>query len=232
MIKEKLVEIDQIKELKPSYFFDLSNYLHAELFSNPLVWEALSLLESYLADQTLGKIEIEIPHGVHLIDRGLISIGKGTVIEPGAYIKGPCLIGKNCTIRHGAYIRGNLITGDHCVVGHTTEIKNAIFLNHAVAAHFAYIGDSILGNDVNLGAGTKCANLRLDRANIAASVNGRKIDTGRHKLGAIFGDGSQTGCNSVTNPGTFFGKNACCYPCMNVGGFIPSGRMLKPKESE
>lgn len=157
-----------------------------------------------------------------------ISIGKGTVLEPGVYIKGPCIIGENCTIRHGAYIRGNLITGNGCVIGHDTEIKNSVMLNHAQAAHFAYLGDSILGNRVNLGAGTKCANLKLDHKNIAVRFGERLIETGLKKFGAIIGDDSQTGCNSVTNPGTLFGKQVFCYPCLNVGGFVASKQLIRP----
>jgi NDP-sugar pyrophosphorylase family protein len=167
-------------------------------------------------------IETNIPEGVFLIDRHLITIEKGSVIEPGAYIKGPCYIGKNCTIRHGAYIRGNLITGDGCVIGHDTEIKNAIFLNQVHAAHFAYVGDSILGNRVNLGAGTKCANLKFDKQAIILNVDGNKIETGLKKFGAVLGDDVQTGCNVVTNPGTILGKGVHCHPLTNVKGVIPA----------
>lgn len=212
--------------LHPSSFFDLKNFQHAALFENcEFVWEALSRIEKYFASVSLGNIELHIPDGVYLEHPELISIGKGTILEPGAYIKGPCIIGEGCTIRHGAYIRGGLITGNDCVIG--SEVKNAIFLNHALAGHFAYIGDSILGHDVNIGAGTKLANLRFDRKNIQLLINGTRYDTGVHKFGAILGDGAQTGCNSVTNPGTLFGKGACCYPCVNVGGYIAPRQVIR-----
>jgi UDP-N-acetylglucosamine diphosphorylase / glucose-1-phosphate thymidylyltransferase / UDP-N-acetylgalactosamine diphosphorylase / glucosamine-1-phosphate N-acetyltransferase / galactosamine-1-phosphate N-acetyltransferase len=218
-----------MKKLQPSYFFDLADFQHKKIFENcGYVWEALPKIGSYLKNNALGKIEVDVPENVYLIDPESISIGIGTVLEPGAYIKGPCIIGKNCVVRHGAYIRGNLIAGNNCVIGHDSEIKNAIFLNDAHAAHFAYVGDSILGNAVNLGAGTKCANLKFDNSAIAVFLDNQKVETGLRKFGAIFGDGSQTGCNSVTNPGTLFGKNTCCYPCMNVGGFVESDQLIKP----
>ena len=211
-----------------SYFFDLSVFQHQHLFIDcPQVWLVLSKINPYLEKYSLGKIESRIPSGVHLINQELISIGKNTVIESGAYIRGPCIIGEECTIRHGAYIRGNLIAGSRCVIGHDTEVKNAIFLDGAQAAHFAYVGDSILGNRVNLGAGTVCANLRFDHQPITLHIDNQKIETGLRKFGAIIGDGSQTGCNSVTNPGTMLGKNVCCYPCTNFGGFVASGQIVQ-----
>lgn len=217
-----------MNSLKPSYFFDLSSFEHASLFNScEYVWEALDKIKGYLAKARLGVVSANIPQGSYIVDPELISIGKGTVIEPGAYIKGPCIIGNNCTIRHGAYIRGNVITGDRCVIGHDTEIKNSILLDHAQAAHFAYLGDSILGNKVNLGAGTKCANLKLNHGLVAIEFEGQRVATGLRKFGAIIGDGSQLGCNSVTNPGALIGQNVCSYPCVNFGGFVPSNSVVK-----
>lgn len=215
-------------ELSPNYFFDLTHFAHAALFHNcEYVWEALDQLKSYLASQQLGRIEVEIPSSAYLENPHLISIGKGTLIEPGAYIKGPCIIGENCQIRHGAYIRGELITGNGCVIGHTTEAKQTIMLDHAAAGHFAYLGNSILGNHANLGAGTKCANLKLDNKSVTIFFQGEKIETGMRKLGAVIGDYAQLGCNSVTNPGTLLGPYSRCYPCVNFGGWIASHQIVK-----
>lgn len=220
-----------MNQLEPGYFFELSDFSHAELFDRcTYVWQALAKIEDYLSKYKFGKIKVSVPDGANLENREQISIGKGTVIEPGAYIKGPCIIGENCTIRHGAYIRGNFICGKDCVIGHGTEVKHSIFLNGTRAPHFNYVGDSILGNQVNLGAGTVCANLKFDGSPIILSLEGKQIVTGLHKLGAIVGDDSQTGCNSVTNPGTVLGRQVFCYPCMNVGGFIPSQRVVKSTE--
>jgi len=209
-------------------FFSLEGYLHRSLFDGcEYPWEALSLLESYLRSLKLGEIQITLPSTVHLVNPELISIGAGTVVEPGAYIQGPCVIGKNCTIRHGAYMRGNVVIGEGCVVGHDTEVKHAIFLNHALAAHFNYVGDSILGNNTNLGAGVKCANLRLDHQPIHVVIQGKRVNTNLHKLGAIVGDGAQVGCNCVINPGTVLGRNTFCFPCLNVSGFVPENGKVK-----
>lgn len=219
-----------MNNFSPSYFFDLDNYQHAALFEGiDVVWKALANIESYLSQGSLGKIEVNIPAGAFLVDSHLISIGKGTVVEPGAYIKGPCWIGCDCTIRHGAYIRGDVIAGNKCVIGHDTEIKHSILLDNAHAAHFAYLGDCIIGNRVNLGAGTKCANLKLDSQSVKIAFQESRFDTGLHKLGAIIGDDSQIGCNAVTNPGTLLGKKVYCYPVINIGGFVPSHSIVKNK---
>ncbi|MCI5139072.1 MAG: hypothetical protein D3922_11805, partial [Candidatus Electrothrix sp. AR1] len=141
-----------------------------------------------------------------------IQLGKGVLIESGALIKGPAVIGDHTEIRQGAYVRGYCLTGKRCVIGHTTEVKHSIFLNDAKAGHFAYLGDSILGTDANLGAGTKFANLRFLPGNVQVRTDKGVLDTGLRKLGAILGDRVQTGCNSVTNPGTLIGPDGILMP--------------------
>lgn len=212
--------------------FDLSGFKHAVLFQEcQYPWDPLNKIDAYLRGMHLGKIGVGVPEGAHLIHPEWISIGKGTVIEPGAYIKGPCIIGENCSIRQGAYIRGDVIVGNDCVIGHDSEIKNSILLNGAKAAHFAYVGDSILGNRVNLGAGAKLSNVRLDHGTISVYCQGELIATGRKKLGALLGDGTQIGCNSVSNPGVIAGKNVYCYPCLNISGCIPENAKIKAPHS-
>lgn len=219
-----------VSEFDPKYYFNLSDFAHRELFHGVSeVWSVLQRLKVYFETLDLGKIEGEVSPDAYLVNPELISIGEGTVVEPGAYIKGPCVLGSNCTVRHGAYIRGHVLAGDHCVIGHATEVKHSIFLNKAQAAHFAYVGDSILGGHCNLGAGCKCANLKLDGREVGVFHNGQRHGTGLRKFGAIIGDGAQLGCNSVTNPGTLMGQKAFCLPCTSVSGFLPSGKCVRAK---
>lgn len=217
-----------MKKFLTEAFFDLSDFAHKSIFDEcTYAWEALGKLEAFFKKIPLGVIRSEVPSTAYLVNPELISIGKNTRVEPGAYIAGPCIIGNGCEIRHGAYVRGNVLTGDGCVIGHDTEIKNSIMLNNAAAAHFNYIGDSILGNRVNLGAGVKLANLRLDHAMIVVGV---KTQTNLKKMGAIIGDGAQLGCNAVTNPGTLIGKGAFCQPCLAISGYIPSQAKVKSNQ--
>lgn len=208
--------------------FAWSDFAHHSLFANSLLpWEPLTRLDSYLAHYPLGKIEVEIPAGVYLEHPETISIGINTRLEAGAYIRGPCIIGAHCQIRHGAYLRGHVLTGDHCVIGHASEVKNAIFLDYAHAPHFAYVGDSILGQHVNLGAGVVLANLKLNRSEVTIYANGEKYASGCKKLGALLGDGCQIGCHCVSNPGTILGRGCLSYPGLNFGGIFLASSVIK-----
>ncbi len=191
------------------------------VIENDTVRSAVGLQIVY-GDSTKGELQV-LENGVLLDQASVImagtvligdklAFGRGILVESGALIKSPAIIGDNCEIRHGAYLRGYCLAGKRCVLGHSTEIKHSILLDDAKAGHFAYLGDSILGNNTNLGAGTKFANLRFLSGNVTFLKNGEKIDTGLRKLGAILGDECQTGCNSVTNPGTIMGKKAFLLP--------------------
>jgi NDP-sugar pyrophosphorylase family protein len=219
-----------MKGLSSKHFFSLESFEHSALFDGESpVWDALHRLVPYLEKARLGKIEVDIPPSAHLVNPSQISIGRGCVIEPGVYIQGPVILGAGTVVRHGAYIRGYVITGKACIIGHTTEVKHSIFLNRASAAHFNYVGDSILGNDVNLGAGAKLANFRLDHAPITLVHEGKKITTNLKKFGAALGDQTQIGCNAVTNPGTLIGPRSFCYPCMNIKGILPPRTIYRSK---
>jgi len=203
--------------LNPDLFFDLKDFPHQELFiMDAPIWETLKNLKGFFKEKTLGQIECEIPPSVTLVNPREVSIGKGTIVEAGAYIEGPCVIGEQCQIRQGAYIRPFVLTGVGCVLGHASELKHCILLNHASAPHFNYVGDSILGNGVNLGAGVICANYRLDHGEVLVEIEGERFNTGINKLGAIIGDGSQLGCNSVTNPGVLLRKKTFSRPCTSI----------------
>jgi carbonic anhydrase/acetyltransferase-like protein (isoleucine patch superfamily) len=184
-------------------------------------------IQAFDGDNPVENAAIIMP-GVYLFDDKII-IGAGSVVEPGALIKGPTIIGENTEIRQGAYMRGNCLVGNGCVVGHTTEIKSSIMLDGAKAGHFAYIGDSILGKDVNLGAGTKLANLKMIPGKIIITVSRKFHNTGRRKLGAILGDRTETGCNSVTSPGTLMEPRSIVYSGITVpGGFYPKYTCIMP----
>jgi UDP-N-acetylglucosamine diphosphorylase / glucose-1-phosphate thymidylyltransferase / UDP-N-acetylgalactosamine diphosphorylase / glucosamine-1-phosphate N-acetyltransferase / galactosamine-1-phosphate N-acetyltransferase len=212
-------------------FFSIEHFSHKALFEKAAsVFDVLNDLETYLKEICRERIEVEIPPMVHLENRSQIVIEKGTIIEPQVFIRGPCYIGKNCHIRQGAYLRGSILTGEGCVLGHGTEIKNTVLLSKVSLAHLSYIGDSILGNSVNLGAGVLLANLRLDRKEIFLKKDKNIFPTGRTKLGAILGDKVQLGCNCTLNPGTVMGKNTVAYPGLNLSGFYPENVLIKRKE--
>ncbi len=228
--------------LHPRLFFDLSAFAHAALFDNlEYVWQALPTIGAYARAQLAAAYRPAllgtVADGAYLVHPELIYLGEGSVIEPGAFVAGPCIIGRHCEIRHGAYVRGDVILGDDSIIGHASEVKNAVLLNGAHAPHFAYVGDSILGNRVNLGAGAKLSNLALTsqkdpvtykRNTIRVEVNGQVVDTGLTKMGAIMGDDSQTGCNSVLNPGCIVGPRTLIYANVSLRkGYYPADTIIK-----
>lgn len=229
--------------LRPDDFFDLEGFDFRGVFAGVnYVWEtllnvgrfALDYITSIDGDSTIRGTIME---GAYVDDHDAVVIGEGTVVEPGAFVMGPAIIGRNCQIRHGAYIRGDVIVGNNCIVGHASELKNCVMLDTAQCPHFAYVGDSILGRRVNLGAGTRLSNVPVvsfkdeqtgRRPTIKFSINGAEYDTGLVKFGAVLGDGCQTGCNVVTNPACLIGRDTLVYPGVSLKkGYHPGGRIIK-----
>ncbi len=169
-------------------------------------------LDAVLAGLPSDAIAIPTSPDFHLLgDR--VAIGKGTRIAPGVVIEGPIWIGEDVEIRPGAYLRGGCWIGDGCTVGANTEVKHSILFPGAAAPHLNYVGDSILGARVNLGAGTVLSNFRHDGAAIDVALGAQgKLPTGRRKLGAVLGDRVATGCNSVLHPGVVVGRETILYP--------------------
>lgn len=194
-----------------SDFFDLEGQGHADLYQGvKQVWDVLPKIGPYL------QKHLKKGSSARLIGQPVIGenvyLGEGTIVEPGVYIRGPAWIGKNCEIRHGAYIRENVIAGDGCVLGNSCEFKNCILLSGAHVSHFSYVGDSVVGRDVNLGAGVILSNYRLDGQSIRVRVAGQARETGLRKFGAMVGDRASIGCNAVLNPGSLLSKEAKILP--------------------
>ena len=228
--------------LSPTDFFDLEDPFTAQFFEDcTYIWDVLPRLAEIVARLTDGRQTIlgEVMAGATISDRP-IYIGEGARIEPGAYVHGPAYIGAGAVVRHGAFVRENAVLLDGSVLGHASEIKNSLLLPGAHAPHFNYVGDSVLGHRVNLGAGTKLSNLGIlsekDRLSgkrplIKIPIHDEIYDTGLAKLGAIMGDDSQTGCNSVLNPGCLIGKNSLVYANLSLRkGYHPPNSIIKLRQ--
>ncbi len=176
--------------------------------------EATRILMSSMECGIAGTVEENV------VIRGKVCVGEGTRIMSGTYIEGPVMIGKNCKIGPNAYLRPYTVIGDNCHVGNSCEVKASIIMNGSKVPHFNYVGDSIIGEGCNLGAGTKIANLRLDESNIKVPVKGKMVDTGRRKLGVIMGDGVHTGINVSIDVGTMLGARVFIAPGAQVKGSV------------
>jgi len=213
---------------KPADFFDLNQTGHAAIFDGcKFAWDALKKIEGYIAANLKPELRNRCEGRAYIGER--VFIGEGTLLEDGVMIKGPAIIGKNCQIRHNAYLRENVIIGDDCVVGNSTEIKNSLLFNHAVAPHYNYVGDSILGHKAHLGAGVKISNFKMFPGNIEVEMEGQPFDTGLRKFGALLGDGAEVGCNAVLNPGSIIGRGAVIYPNVFWRGILPANMIAKNK---
>jgi bifunctional UDP-N-acetylglucosamine pyrophosphorylase/glucosamine-1-phosphate N-acetyltransferase len=133
--------------------------------------------------------------------QGRLQYGKGTVFLPNVVIEGDVVIGENCKIGPNCYIRGATTIGHRCHVGNAVEIKNSLLMDDTQVGHLSYVGDSIIGQKVNFGAGTITSNFRHDGLTHRSQVEGELINTGRRKLGAIIGDGVKTGIHTSIYPG-------------------------------
>jgi NDP-sugar pyrophosphorylase family protein len=221
-------------EFSHELFFETGDFLHGDLFtSDEGVWAALGdRLKAYLEAWSSWDIRSELHPGVHLLgDR--ISIGKGCLIEPGAVIVGPAVIGDGVQIRTGAYVRENVILGEDSLVGAHSEVKGSILFPGAKAPHQAYVGDALLGRDVNLGAGTILSNVKNIGREVSFRAGGQVIHTGLRKFGAVLGDGCKTGCNTVLNPGVLMGPGSVTYPNATLrSGFYPAGTLVKVRQQQ
>ena len=169
-----------------------------------LPWHLLDA-NKFLLNNIKHDIKGKVEENVQIV--GNVIIGKNTLIRSGSYIIGPCYIGENSLIGPHAFIRPYTSIGDDCHIG-MSEIKNSLIFSNTSIPHFNYVGDSIICENVNLGAGTKISNLRFDNSNIKMKINDKLIDSGRRKLGAIIGPNSQTGINSSVMCGKKIGEGS------------------------
>jgi NDP-sugar pyrophosphorylase family protein len=217
--------------IRTANLLDLAGFEHAALFDGcEFPWQALARIQDYLRNH-LKPANHGTVIGAPFIGREVF-VGEGTVIEQGAFIKGPAIIGRDCEVRAGAYLRENVIAGDGCVLGNSCEFKNAVLLNGAQAPHFNYVGDSILGHEAHLGAGVICSNLKSLAGNVTVTWEGKAVDTGLRKFGAVVGDHADIGCNCVLNPGSIIGRRSVLYPAINWRGVCPADSVVKLRQEQ
>ena len=168
----------------------------------------------------------EFPEGVTI--EGPVYMHASVKLPPYCVIEGPAWIGEDVQIRPGAFIRGNVIVGKGSILGNACEYKNCLLMENVETPHYNYVGDSILGNKAHLGAGAICANLRLARDEVVIRMGRKRYKTGLRKVGAMMGDGSEAGCNSVLQPGTILGRRAAVIS-MPFNGYLPADKIAIPE---
>ncbi len=182
-------------------------------------------LEHLMNHEVHGKVE----PGAYI--EGKVHIGKGTLVRAGTRIEGPAYIGEDCLIGPNAFIRPGSVIENRCHIG-TSEIKNAVVMHDSNVPHFSFVGDSVLCEDVNLGAGTMLVNLRFDDENVKVKFKQERIDTGKRKLGSAIGHGTKIGGNAVINCGVMLGHNCKIYPGVKVMHNLDNDTIYKGEEIE
>ena len=201
----------------------LSHTLAAPLFEGKRYpWEILSELKEFIR-----KLGATLSHEEYDEVSPEVWVHKTAKVAPTALIQGPTVIGAGTEVRHCAFIRGSALVGEGCVVGNSTEIKNAVIFDSVQIPHYNYVGDSILGFRSHMGAGVVASNFRSDKGNVNVHDGNETIETGLRKLGAILGDGSDVGCNSVLCPGSVVGRDCIVYPLSRVRGYLPERSIFK-----
>jgi bifunctional UDP-N-acetylglucosamine pyrophosphorylase/glucosamine-1-phosphate N-acetyltransferase len=143
---------------------------------------------------------------------GPVVVEPGATVEPGVVVEGPALLRSGADVGPNAYLRGATLLGQYVHVGNGVEVKNSVLMRGAAVPHLSYVGDSVLGENVNLGAGTQVANLRHDDADIRMTVKGERVSTGRRKFGVVAGPGAKTGVNTSLDPGVVLSAGATTDP--------------------
>jgi UDP-N-acetylglucosamine diphosphorylase/glucosamine-1-phosphate N-acetyltransferase len=190
-------------------------------------WELLNVNEHFISEME-EDIQGEIEEGVTI--HGKIVLGKNSIIRSGTYILGPVFIGEGCDIGPNSYLRKYTYLGNNVNVGNAVEIKNSIIMDGTNVNHLSYVGDSVIGANCNVAAGTNIANLRFDNKNVKMNIKGEKFDCGIRKLGAVFGDNVKTGINSSFNPGVKVGINSAIGSGTIIYEDIPSNTLVLVKQ--
>lgn len=175
--------------------------------------------------KVLGTVE----QGAHLI--GPVTVAETALVRSGAYIEGPVFIDEEADVGPNCYIRAGTSLGKKVRVGNACEIKNSIIMDGTHAGHLSYVGDSILCEKCNLGAGTIMANYRFDSGSIKMMVKDQVFNTGRRKLGAVLGDNVKTGIKSLFMPGVKVGVNSWVGPNFMVERDLPANTMAFLKQN-
>lgn len=172
-------------------------------------WELLEANEWKVSDLER-RIDGDVSDDATL--EGDVVVEAGSTVKAGVVIEGPALIRSGASVGPNAYVRGATLVDEGAKIGHSAEVKNSVLSPGASVSHLSYVGDSVLGRDVNLGAGTNVANLRHDDADIEFTVKGERVSTGRRKFGVVAGDDVKTGINSSLTPGLKLTTGATTRP--------------------
>ncbi|MFJ7247265.1 hypothetical protein ACIQWA_21825 [Kitasatospora sp. NPDC098652] len=220
----------------PAYYFD------TEHVTDPVVLELLNCcptvfgIKKAITDLLAGNLNIPLPEATGTVEpgatvRGHVIVAPGAVIAEGAFVTGPVLVCPGAVIEAGARVRDNTVVGPGCRIGFGAEVTRSLLTGGVFMKHTSFVGDSVLGLGVNIGAFVSTTGLRVTSGpvtepateEVCAHLDGRRIPTGQTKFGAVIGDGVIVPAGTVLQPATLIGAHTLLYPKTQVGGFFPAG---------
>ena len=233
-ISAELARIDY--RTTPDYYFD-TDQVH-----DPVVLRLLSCcptvfgIKKAVTDLLAGRLDVELPEPEGVIEpgatvRGRVIVAAGAVIAEGAHVSGPVLVCPGARIEAGARVRDNCVIGPDSQIGFGAEVTRSLLIGGVFMKHTSFVGDSVLGAGVNIGAFVSTTGLRVTSGpvtepatdEVTAHLDGHRIATGQTKFGAIVGDGVIIPAGTVLQPATLIGAHTVLYPKTQVGGFFPAG---------
>ncbi|MFD7732195.1 hypothetical protein ACFV6F_17625 [Kitasatospora phosalacinea] len=217
-------------------------YIDTEQVTDPVILHLLSCcptvfgLKKAVSDLLAGRLDIALPEPVGVIEpgavvRGRVIVAAGAVIAEGAFVTGPVLVCSGAVVEAGARVRDNTVIGPGCRIGFGAEVTRSLLAGGVLMKHTSFVGDSVLGLGVNIGAFVSTTGLRVTSGpvtepateEVCAHLDGHRIATGQTKFGAVIGDGVIVPAGTVLQPATLIGAHTLLYPKTQVGGFLPAG---------
>ncbi len=220
----------------PEYFFDTEQVHDTVLLGLLSCCPTVFGLKKAVCDLLAGRLGIALPEAEGVIEpgatvRGTVIVAAGAVIAEGAHVTGPVLLCPGARIEAGARVRDNCVIGPGCQIGFGAEVTRSLLLGGVFMKHTSFVGDSVLGLGVSIGAFVSTTGLRVTSGpvtepatdEVSAHLDGNRIGTGQTKFGAVVGDGVILPAGTVLQPATLIGAHTVLYPKTQVGGFFPAG---------
>lgn len=176
-------------------------------------WDLLDAQEVFMA-YLIRDVSGDVEDGATL--HGPVVVESGAKVRAGTYLEGPVVVKSGADVGPNAYVRGSTTLGMNVDVGAGVEVKNSIIMADTTIPHLSYVGDSVVGEEVNFGGCTVVANLRHDENDVKMTVNGQRLDTSRRKLGVVVADRVKTGIGTKLDVGTKLGVGVTTRPGQTV----------------
>ncbi|WP_059006439.1 LbetaH domain-containing protein [Streptomyces specialis] len=227
-------EVD--RRIAPAYYFDIGQVCDPTVRHLLEHCPSVFGLKRAVAELLSGDLGVPLPEPTGVIEsgaivRGPVAVAANAVICEGAIVTGPVLVCSGAVIGAGARVRDNTIVGPGCQIGFGAEVTRSLLVDGVFMKHSCFVGDSVLGRDVNMGVFAATTSLRVTSGpvsepatqEVCAHLDGRRIPTGQTKFGAVVGDGVIVPAGTVLMPATLIGAGTVIYPKTQVGGFFPAG---------